>query len=415
VRLVAALVDRWNNAGVEAEGAIEIEAAAGLDGPARLPLPPEAAGVAEARFVARTEGVHRIRARGPGGLVGESNPLLVAPQAPRLCWGDLHGHSHFSDGTGTPEDYFRYARDVAGLDVAALTDHDHWGTRHLDERPDLWDETRASVARFDAPGRFVALLGYEWTSWLHGHRHVLFFGEEGRIFSSLDAATDTPSELWMALRGQRALTFPHHPAGSSMALNWAFRSDPVLEPLVEIVSLHGSSESADSPGPIRSAVSGNTVRDALALGRRFGFVGSGDSHHGHPGVPQPDKVQGGLAGIRCEARNREAIFDALRERHTYATNGPRIWLEARLDGAAMGAVLPGRRRAELAVEVVGTGPLDRVDVVRSGAIVERLAAGGALELTRSLSLDALAPGEWVYVRAVQRDGGAAWSSPFFFE
>ena len=32
-----------------------------------------------------------------------------------------------SDGTGTPEDYFAYARDVAALDVIALTDHDHWG------------------------------------------------------------------------------------------------------------------------------------------------------------------------------------------------------------------------------------------------------------------------------------------------
>ena len=27
----------------------------------------------------------------------------------------------------------------------------------------------------------------------------------------------------------------------------------------------------------------------------------------------------------------------------------------------------------------------------------------------------LRPGETVYVRAVQADGGAAWSSPFFFE
>ena len=49
-------------------------------------------------------------------------------EGPRVLWADLHGHSAFSDGTGPPEDYFLYARDVAALDVAALTDHDHWGS-----------------------------------------------------------------------------------------------------------------------------------------------------------------------------------------------------------------------------------------------------------------------------------------------
>ena len=33
----------------------------------------------------------------------------------RLYWADLHGHTRHSDGTGTPYDYFRYARDVARL------------------------------------------------------------------------------------------------------------------------------------------------------------------------------------------------------------------------------------------------------------------------------------------------------------
>ena len=77
----------------------------------------------------------RLRATGPNGLSAESNPMLVTREGPRILWGDLHGHSNFSDGTGLPEDYYRYARDVAALDVAALTDHDHWGIPFLDAAP----------------------------------------------------------------------------------------------------------------------------------------------------------------------------------------------------------------------------------------------------------------------------------------
>ena len=103
---------------------------------------------------------------------------MVSPDAQRILWADLHGHTNLSDGTGTPEDYFQYARSVAALDVCALTDHDHWGMVPLSKSPEMWDEIRAQVARFDEPGRFVALLGFEWTNWVSGHRHVLYFDDD---------------------------------------------------------------------------------------------------------------------------------------------------------------------------------------------------------------------------------------------
>ncbi len=33
-----------------------------------------------------------------------------------VLWGDFHSHSVVSDGTGSPYELYRYARDVAGLD-----------------------------------------------------------------------------------------------------------------------------------------------------------------------------------------------------------------------------------------------------------------------------------------------------------
>jgi hypothetical protein len=57
--------------------------------------------------VLRTSGAHRIQVREKNGaLTAESNPLVVRDQSSRerIYWGDIHTHTMYSDGRGTPED-----------------------------------------------------------------------------------------------------------------------------------------------------------------------------------------------------------------------------------------------------------------------------------------------------------------------
>ena len=103
----------------------------------------------------------------------------------------------------------------------------------------MWAEIKAQVEAFHEPGRFVTLLGFEWTSWIHGHRHVVYFEDEGEVISSVDPETETPRQLWDRLRGRKALTYAHHSAGDPVPTNWSFRPDPELEPVTEIMSVHG--------------------------------------------------------------------------------------------------------------------------------------------------------------------------------
>jgi hypothetical protein len=416
IRLAIAVLDGQGNRGVELEGPLELEASSGLGLPARVVLRRGDRGHLSVDGLAGTAGVYRVRGATSSGLTAESNPLVVREEIPRLLWADLHGHSQLSDGTGTPEDYFAYARDVASLDAAALTDHDHWGLRFLDENPALWNAIEEAAERFDEPGRFVALAGYEWTSWLQGHRHVIFFEGAAAILSSFDRRYETPTLLWKALEGRTALTLAHHPAGGPVSTNWEFEPPSGLEPVTEIVSVHGSSESADTPGRIYSAVEGNYVRDALQRGYRFGFVGSGDGHDGHPGLTHLASPGGGLAAIFSEERTRPALLEALQARRTYATNGPRIWLRMWLDGRDMGSVIPQPKGAsELRLAAATVAPVDRIDVIRSGRILSTIDGGGRRELSESLALEGMKAGEYVYVRVVQVDGGAAWGSPVYVE
>jgi hypothetical protein len=163
-------------------------------------------------------------------------------------------------------------------------------------------------------------------------------------------------------------------------------------------------------------IEGNTVRDALARGYRLGLIGSGDSHDGHPGLAQlASGGSSGLAAIFASEPTREAVLEALRARRVYATNGPRIVLAVTLDGKPMGSVQPAGAGKSLVVHVAAPGPLEAVEWITAAGIVGATPGEGQRSLAFESSAPELAAGSWLYVRVRQRDGGAAWSSPFFFE
>ncbi len=420
--LRVAILDRNGSAGVAFNGSIQLESVPpGLAVPAQVELTAEHQGRISVPLVGPEQGVFRLRVTTPSGFETTSNPIVVTPPgAPRIFWGDLHGHSGLSDGTGTPEDYFRYARDIAALDVVSLTDHDHWGVLHIDQHPEMWAAIQDQTRAFHRPGEFVTLLGYEWTSWEYGHRHVLYFSDAGTLYSSIDLDFNTPDELWTALRGRDAITVAHHSAGGPIGTDWSFAPDPEIEPITEVVSVHGVSEAPDSPSTIYNPIPGNFVRDALGLGYKFGFIGSGDSHDGHPGLAHlANGGTGGLAAIIADELTRPAILEAIRNRRVYATSGPRIYLRAALSSFRMGSTVPHEKLvgadepAPLYVHAIGTGEIAWLDVVRSGQVVRSKVDAPSLEVV--LPVEALRPGEYIYLRIVQADGGLAWSSPIYIE
>lgn len=415
-----AFLDAAANAAPGFEGEVEL-AAAGLEVPASVEL--VAADRGRKRFPVRAveAGVRYVVARALG-VERPSNPLLVSESPRRVLWADLHGHSQLSDGTATPEEYFEYARDVAALDVAVLTDHDHWGMRKLDMEPALAARIAAATRAFDAPGRFTTLHGLEWTNWLYGHRHVVWFDDAPSVISSLDPGTDSPRGLWRALRERAAdaITIAHHSGGGPVPTDWTIAPDPDFEPLVEIVSVHGSSEEPRGPRPIYAPKRGAFVRDALSRGYVLGFLGSGDSHNGHPGLAHLGQPSGGLTAILAPENTRAALGRSLRARTCYATSGPRILLWFRKGGARMGAVIPPPAAgADPANEppylglVIGTAPLARLELIENGTTVAWIDPDGAFEKSLEWHDPDPRAGDVVYLRALQQDGHAAWSSPIF--
>lgn len=410
VRVTVAALDARGNAGAAVDGPVTLRSQDTMGLPATLDLGPT--GRAAVTVTPREPGLYRVGAQ-LGELLGVSDPLLVHAEAPPLLWADLQVHTAASDGSGALDDVYAYARDVAGLDAVAITDHDHWGMRFLDREPGMWAEMTAAAARWDAPGQFVAFPAFEWTSWLYGHRHVLYVGAPGPVFGSLDLATREPTGLWAALRGYDAITMTHHQAGGPVATDWRVAPDPSLEPVAEVCSVHGSSEAEDSPARIYGWVDGNSVRDALTRGYRLGLLCGTDGHDGHPGLAHLQAPSGGIAGVFTADRSRAGIAKALRERRVFGTTGTRLLLRLIIDGEEMGGVVPVTGAAPaVEVRVVAGEAVERVDLIRSGAVVVQRFPGAPLVKER-FELTPLEAGEWVYARVVLADGQAAWSSPIW--
>ncbi|MFO8079834.1 MAG: DUF3604 domain-containing protein [Armatimonadota bacterium] len=383
-----------------------------------------------------------------------SNPILITKHdQAQLYFGVIHGHTGRSDGVGTVEDYYSCMRDDNRLDFGAVGDHDHsYETTDAD-----WQVIQQVTEEFNEDGRFATLLGYEWAKWRRngdGDRNVYYDRGDLPMYRSDDDEYPSPPDLFEALHESecRAIVIPHHPASNGNFCDYSDH-DPEIERLVEIYSSWGSSECSvhdGNPYPLRpsGSPSGSAmqvemdagevpvgfVQRALKMGRRLGFTGGGDDHLGHPGDPvrtgcEPFRYRDGLQGVWAEELTREAIFEAMYQRHTYATTGARIIVLFRVADAFMGDEIEVSERPELAESrtieafIAGEAKLAQVELLRNNEVVHTVRPDGSdlsLEWTDEDPLEPLAldpvDGDqpafaFYYLRILQTDGEMAWASP----
>lgn len=363
------------------------------------------------------EGIYFFRVNGPGDLSGVSNVTHCREGTPslKLYFGDIHGHSRLSDGTGTPKDYYRYARFVSGLQVAALTDHADYGTIPIKGK--VWERIKEAANRAYDPGRFVTFIAFEWTNWKYGHRNVYYRGDDGPVFRSLDPESDTPTELWEKIRPYRAMTVAHHVGGGPVATDWSIPPGP-REWLVEIASIHGSSEYYGCEKSIYRPVKGAFVRDALSRGYRLGIIGGGDTHDGHPGQRSVGAPIGGLMGVYAAGLTREEIWDAFEKRRVYATSGPKMIVNFRAADSPMGSETEWSLSSgpiPIVFRVIGCDEIERVEIIRNGTTVFSQPGKGVV-IREAVEDPSPPPGvSWYYLKAVQKDGNMAWAGPIWVD
>jgi hypothetical protein len=275
----------------------------------------------------------------------------------------------------------------------------------------VWQDYLEAAEAYNEPGRFTAVIGYEWTSFPGAnnlHRNVIY--RDGadlakRVLPYTTVDSENPEDLWKWLEayendtGGRILALAHNgnlsngimfpdvnPETNQPITAQYAQTRARWEPLYEVTQIKGDGEAhpklstndefADyetwdrsNLGPFPKEdwmLKYEYAREALKSGLRheaelgtnpfkFGLVGSTDSHTGlataeednffgkHSGTePNPQRMAtevahfppiswpgwyqaaSGYAAVWATENTREAIFDAMMRRETYATTGPRI-------------------------------------------------------------------------------------------
>jgi len=279
----------------------------------------------------------------------------------------------------------------------------------------LWDQITKTADQYNEPGRFTALIGFEWTSVPKGfnlHRNVILRDDGNRarqvipLTTQPPLGTTDPLDLYQWLddyetkTGGQTLAISHN---GNLSNGWMFPMSKTYaggkvdknyvelrarwEPLYEVTQIKGDGETHPYLSPNDEFADHETLakgnldltqlkeddmlqreyaREALKNGfvlenklgtnpYKFGMVGATDSHTGlstaeeenffgkatsaepsatrvaHPFVKsQLGAIEGyelaaaGYQGVWAVENTREAIFDAMERKETYATTGPRI-------------------------------------------------------------------------------------------
>ena len=391
------------------------------------------------------EGVYRIRVKTAGGEWFESNPVVVRNEVDnRIYWGNIHNHGQYSECFGESNEWFyETARMVSGMDYVALSDHIYtipddqetgrlykWHYGHKINFYDAWKNTIEVANRYNAPGYFVTLVGYENGAHDAGHYNVYM---ENPTMEKMDKmfpkfGTGYVQTIRDAVKDNNVLFFPHcHAANFSWTLieeQHINGEGKRLTPVIEIYSDWGSiflpydREKVDSKFGGPRSPSTRSALWAWKKGFKFGAVADADAHTGLPGrrvVGSPAQVHDHPAGITAAMTHdftRRGIMDCYHDMSTYGTTGEHIFLDIRLSGVSMGKELRTDDEIDTFVQIAGTGQLSTFHLYQGETLLKSVNLN-----TKDTVLNFTLPApdfedERAYVvEVVQEDEEMAWSSP----
>jgi hypothetical protein len=275
--------------------------------------------------------------------------VACAVQSEDVFFGNLHSHTRNSDGSGTPDEAYKYARDVGKLDFLAITDHNHQAAEEgAGERKDgiliakkhsLYEKNARHNSTIDVastinetPG-FLALYGQEFSSISKGN-HINVFDvplviDDAQVpngdFKGLIAWIENAAHFDST--GQKAILQFNHPSASlrGAKVEYGMQQFGSQQTWIDTMGKYTCLiEILNGPGThnvngAKPEVFESDYFHYLRLGFRVAPSGDQDNHYKTWGTETNART-----GVIAEELTKKAILAAIRARHVYATDSPQL-------------------------------------------------------------------------------------------
>lgn len=336
----------------------------------------------------------------------EGNPLIGCNKGEfSVYYGTLHSHTSYSDGEGTPEEAYAYARDIGKLDIFALTDH--LEQLYLPPPTDKWEKTLKAADDANEDGVFVALAGYEYGSafdlegeppfiYSSGHNNVFFIDYLMPIVQ-----VDYEEFYKYVIDCPSCIVQFNHP-GEEYQSNWDnFAYNSAVDVKMKTFELSG----AGNTWPIYFT--------ALDKGWHISPVWNEDNHN-------PDWGTQGEArtGFWLLSLTREGVKDALQNLRTFSTTDKNASIEMFTEeGCFMGSDISGKLFTTLTIIAIDNDINDGFSNIEIYTNSQRLL--GTYNCNNQnvciwkIEVNLKSSG-YILARALQTDGGILVSSPIWF-
>lgn len=332
--------------------------------------------------------------------------LLLATAAPacayNLYFGDVHSHTSYSDGTGTPDQAFDHARNVGKVDFWTVSDHlEQFGPVEDPASPYAgqkeWDVVKKIAAEKTENGKFVALAGYEWGSDVaQGHMNILRTTDMphfAQVFSY-------KKFLKWIYQDPNALVGFNHPStnGAGSTIFTQMKYIPQIASQTFFIATN-----VDTDVPVYYL--------ALDNGWHIAPMGHQDNHAPDWGERRE------ITGVYADELTYDGLMEAFLARRFYAATDRNIHLWFEGNTLAMGSTIETSEPVQLIIDVTqaaGTA-LERVDLVTTGGAVSQSWQPGGPALKQTISVNPPAAGQttWYVAYVREPDGRFAVSAPIW--
>jgi hypothetical protein len=319
-----------------------------------------------------------------------------------VYYGSLHNHSNVSDGQGTPDQAYNYAKNVAQLDFFGLADH-----ANLMNAAE-WLLIKNTANLYNQDGVFAAFYGFEWTTYF-SYGHVTVVNTED--YCSNSSPTNNFDGLLNWLNARNGIAFFNHPGWETLAYTeFDHFTDPPSPKFVgmELWNDHdGFSKYYYNNGYYSSDGNKGYFDEALIRKWKIGAAGGDDNHTATWGTATPFRM-----GVLAPVKTRAELLNALLARRFFSTLDKNLVLSLKINGNDMGSTIPGGTwNAVIQAFDVDNEIITNVDLLKNGSVIQSWTPG--IIHPNISNTYTCADGDYFYARIKEADGDEAISSPIF--